>query len=49
MKRNQKTGEKKCSSKLYIRKKLHKTPLGIVIDKTFIEMLVKKYWSKKHA
>ena len=33
MKRNQKTGEKKCSSKIYIRKMLHKTPLGIVIDK----------------
>ena len=42
-KRNQKRREKECSSKYYGKEILTKTPLWIVIDKSVIEMLVKKY------
>ena len=46
MKRNQKTTESKCSSKCYRREMLPKLPLKSLSIRTFIEMLVKKYWSK---
>ena len=49
MKRNQKTTESKCSSKCYRREMLPKLPLKSLSIRTFIEMLVKKYSSKKHA